>query len=63
MTLQQDMDSKLKWTQGEIDALKSKYKRTHFNQFNGLDLKPQRFKIIFGKRYVWSLGRWKLDNG
>jgi len=59
MTLQEDMDSKKNWTQGEIDALKSKYRRTHFDHFNGLDLKPQRRKVVRGVVYVWKFGQWQ----
>ena len=62
MTLQNDMDSKRNWTQGEIDALKSKYRRTHFTHFKGVGkLKRMRNgtrKRINGVMYVWKDGRW-----
>ena len=59
MTLQEDMDSKRNWTQSEIDALKSKYRRTHFTHF-----KPagKKLKSTKESNYVWievSPGRWK----
>jgi len=52
MTLQEDMDSKRSWTQGEINALKSKYKRTHFTHFSGQTSQAYRenYDRIFRKR-------------
>lgn len=61
MTLQDEMDSKQNWTQEEINALKYKHRRTHFDHFHGLDLKPQKVKIIRGERYVWKFGKWRKD--
>lgn len=64
MTLQQDMDSKRNWTQGEIDSLKSKYKRTHFDHFPALGVQLKRRKdgdqrTVNGTRYMWRSGKWR----
>jgi len=66
MTLQEDMDSKRNWTQSEINALKSKYRRTHFDHFPVV-LKV-RMKIrkdgdrrtMNGTRYIWRSGKWRV---
>lgn len=61
MTLQDEMDSKQNWTQEEINALKYKHRRTHFDHFHGLELKPQRRKKIGGVWHVWKFGKWRKD--
>jgi hypothetical protein len=63
MTLQQDMDSKRNWTQSEIDGLKKKYSRTHFDHFPspGVQLKRRKEgdrRTMNGTRYVWRSGKW-----
>ncbi len=64
MTLQEDMDSKLSWTQAEIDGLKQKYRRTHFDQFVvPRKLKRARRKIVRGVTYVWMFGAWRPQTG
>jgi len=61
MTLQDDMDSKRDWTQSDIDALKSKYRRTHFTHFQGLPVKLKRAprKVVNGVTYIRMFGQWK----
>lgn len=64
MTLQEDMDSKLSWTQEEINSLKSKYRRTHFDHFPAPGVRLKRRKdgdrrTINGTRYVWRSGGWQ----
>lgn len=65
MTLQEDMDSKRNWTQGEIDALKSKYRRIHFDHFPVLGMRLKQRKdgdrrTMNGTRYIWRSGKWHV---
>jgi hypothetical protein len=58
--LQKDIESiPGSWTQAQIDALKQKHSRTHFDHFRGLQLKPQRRLKIKGVWYVWKFGKWR----
>jgi hypothetical protein len=60
MSLQDDMESKANWTQSEIDALKSKYRRTHFTHFTmPRRLKQARRKVENGVTYIWMFGQWQ----
>ena len=61
MSLVDDMQSKRpgEWTQDDIHSLQSKYRRTHFDHFNGVQLKPQKKKKIKGVLHVWKFGRWR----
>jgi hypothetical protein len=64
MTLQEDMDSKRNWTQSEIDDLKRKYRRTHFDHFPvvlKVQMKHRKDgdrRTMNGTRYIWRAGRW-----
>jgi hypothetical protein len=61
MSLQDDMDSKANWTQSDIDALKSKYSRTHFTHFAPLPRKLKRAprKVVNGVTYIRMFGKWQ----
>jgi hypothetical protein len=49
--LQKDMTSKKNWTQDEINSLKRKYARTHFDHFAGeSELYRRNYDRIFRKR-------------
>ncbi len=66
MTFQEDMDSKRNWTQEEINALKRKYRRTHFDHFpvvSKIRLKQRKDgdrRTMNGTRYVWLGGKWNV---
>lgn len=66
MSLQEDMDSKTNWTQSEIDGLKQKYKRIHFDHFPAPGVQFKRRKDgdrrrVNGTRYVWKAGQWQPE--
>ncbi len=63
MTLQEDMDSKRDWTQGEIDALKSKYRRTHFDHFPGVDTSHFKVWVMKGDKLVRTTKRQAQAKG
>lgn len=63
MALSDDLQAKRpgEWTQDDIGSLQRKYKRTHFDHFNGVDLKPQRRRKIKGVTHVWKFGAWRPE--
>lgn len=64
MGLTEDLQAKRpgEWTQDNIDGLKRKYSRIHFDHFHGLELKPQKQRMIGGVLYVWKFGKWRKAN-
>lgn len=64
MALTDDLQAKRpgEWTQSDINALQSKYRRTHFDHFQGLKLNPQRRKKIKGMWHVWKFGAWRRES-
>ena len=61
MGLTDDLHAKRpgEWKPEDITGLQAKYRRTHFDHFNGVKLRPQRRKRIRGVLYVWKFGKWR----
>lgn len=51
MALLDDMNSQRDWSQADINALKGKYKRTHFDHFQGVD--TSHIRTTRDNGYVW----------
>ena len=67
MGLTEDLQAKRpgEWTQEDIRGLQHKYRRTHFDHFNGARLKRLRNgrrRRINGTTYIWINGEWSVKN-